>query len=353
MDKIALGLFTLERTLTMCKRFKILQILSICLLVGTGSIWADEPIKRGAEPSIEEYLRRQLRKLDRWNVMQLLRTERDVDAKQKKRAKSSSNPEELAILAEDEDSGVRYCVAANRHTPLDVQLLLAEDPEPIVRSGIALTIMNNPRTGKFERTLTERIGLRLADDDKPLVRLALSSNRYLPDSVYDALAGDGDPLIRHQLAENLTTPKVVLEKLVQDSDEKVQVAALKHRNLPSVWLVQMSEDNSPIIRQAVCENINTSINTLDKLATDHDTEVREAVAKHRKTQLETLQQLAGDSDPHVVIAVARHPQADRDILLRLSKFDQEVAIRQIARERLLPLLKGEIREDVLERWESQ
>ena len=332
---------------------KTLKILSIGCLAATGSLWAAEPIKRGVEPSIEEDLRRHLRKLDRWSVMQLLRTERDVDLKQKKRAKSSSNPEELAILAEDEDSGVRYYVASNRHTSLDVHLLLAQDREPIVRSGTALTIMYDPRAGKYEKTLIERIGLRLAADNKPLVRLALASNRYLPNSVYDALAGDGDPLIRHQLAENLTTPKVVLEKLVQDRDEKVQVAALKHRNLPSVWLVQMSESSSPLIRQAVCENINTSINTLDKLATDHDTDVREAVAKHRKTQLETLQQLAGDSDPHVVIAVARHPQADRDILLRLSKFDQEVAIRQIARERLLPLLKGEIREDVLERWESQ
>ena len=88
---------------------------------------ADEPVRRGAEPSIEEELRRHLRKLDRWNLMQLLRVERDVDAKQKKRAEVSSNPDELAILAEDEDRGVRFYVASNRHASLDVQLLLAQD----------------------------------------------------------------------------------------------------------------------------------------------------------------------------------------------------------------------------------
>ena len=332
---------------------KTLKILSLGCLSATGSLWAAEPIKRGAEPSIEEYLRRHLRKLDRWNVTQLLRTERDVDLKQKKRAKSSSNPEELAILAEDEDSGVRYYVASNRHTPLDVHLLLAQDREPIVRSGTALTIVYDPRAGKYEKTLIERIGLRLAADNKPLVRLALATNRYLPNSVYDALAGDGDPLIRQQLAENLKTPKAVLEKLVQDRDEKVQVTALKHRNLPSVWLVQMSEDHSPLIRHAICENINTSMSTLDKLAADLDADVRQAVARHPKTKTKTLRRLVGDAEQKVVLAVAKHPQADRDILLRLSRFEQEVAIRKIARDRLVPLLKGEIREDILERWDAQ
>ena len=337
----------------MCKLINIKHILSIYFLVTAGSLWAEEPLKRGAKPSIEEDLRRHLRKLDRWNVMQLLRAERDVDAKQKKRAQSSSNPEELAILSEDEDNGVRYYVASNRHTSLDVQLLLAQDREAIVRSGVALTIMYDPRADQFEKGLTERIGLRLAADNMPLVRLALSCNVYLPDSVYDALAGDVDPLIRYQLAENLKTPKIVLEKLVQDRDKKVQVAALKHRNLPSVWLVQMSEDNSPLIRQAICENINTSIKTLDKLAGDLNVDVRKAVANHPNTKTETLQRLVEDTDQQVVLAVARHPQAGRDILLKLSKFDQEVAIRQAARERLVPLLKGEIREDILERWDLQ
>ena len=246
-------------------------------MVAVGSLWAEEPLKRGAKLSIEEELRRHLRKLDRWNVMQLLRAERDVDTKQKKRAQSSSNPEELAILSEDEDNGVRYYVASNKYTPLDVQLLLAQDSEAIVRSGIAMTIAYDPRAEKFEKTLIERIGLRLATDDKPLVRLALSCNGYLPDSVYDTLAGDEDSLIRYQLAENLKIPKAVLEKLVQDSDKKVQAAALKHRNLPSVWLVQMSEDDSPLIRQAICENINTSIKANVFCPSAVDTRVRENI----------------------------------------------------------------------------
>ena len=314
---------------------------------------AEEPLKRGAELTIEEDLRRQLRKLDRWSVMQLLRAERDVDAKQKMRARSSSNPEELALLAEDEDNGVRFYVAANRHAPLDVHLLLSQDPEPIVRSGVALSLVYDPRAENFPRKLTGRIGLKLSTDSSPLVRLGLANNRDLPESVYDALAGDGDPLIRQQLAENLKTPKLVLEKLVQDSVQTVQIPAVKHRNLPGSWLVQLGDDPSPIIRRAVCQNINTSFVTLEKLATDLDPDVRHAVARHPKTTAETLEALARDIDPQVLLAVVQHPHAGRELLLRLSGFKQELAIRQIARERLVPLLKGEIREDVLERWESQ
>ena len=63
-------------------KYNLLYVL--LTLPSTYLLAADEPIRRGAEPSIEEDLRRHLRKLDRWDVMQLLRAERDVDAKQKK-----------------------------------------------------------------------------------------------------------------------------------------------------------------------------------------------------------------------------------------------------------------------------
>jgi hypothetical protein len=84
--------------------------LVLVLLAAPVIGWAQPQGKRGAEPLIEEELRQHLRKLDRWGIVQLLRVEKAVDEKQKKRAKSTSNPEELALLAEDEDSGVRFYV---------------------------------------------------------------------------------------------------------------------------------------------------------------------------------------------------------------------------------------------------
>ena len=105
--------------------------------------------------------------------------------------------------------------------------------------------------------------------------------------------------------------------------------------------------------EKLASDLDASISTLEKLASDLDPEVRNAVAQHPKTTAETLVALGRDADPQVLLSVVQHPLAGRELLLSLSYFDQEIAIRQIARQRLVPLLKEEIREDVLERWESQ
>ena len=313
---------------------------------------AEEPIKRGAEFSLEEEFRRQLRKIDRWSTMQLLRTERDVDKKQKKWARSSSQPEELAILAEDEDLGVRFYVASNRHITLDLQLLLAQDLEPLVRAGVALSLKFDPREGEYEKKLKERIALHLSSDQNPLVRLVLAQNQFLPDSTYLALAGDIDPFIREELAKNIKVPKSALRHLIQDNDEAVVITALAHHNLAGEWLEEMSKASSSGVRQAVGKNINTPITTLEILARDSVSVVREAVAQHPKTTLEILEPLAKDTEVGVQLLVVKHPNADRALLLQMSEVYEEIVLKT-ARKRLAPLLKGEIREDVMERWKPK
>ncbi len=335
----------------------IKSFVSICLCLFYGLfipciIGAEEPIKRGAELSLEEELRRQLGKIDRWSTMQLLRTERDVDKKQKKWARSSSQPEELAILAEDEDLGVRFYVASNRHITLDMQLLLAQDRESLVRAGIALSLKFDPREGEYEKTLKERIALRLSSDQNPLVRLVLAQNQFLPDSTYRALAGDLDPFIRKELARNIKLPKSALMHLIQDNDEEVVIAALAHHNLAGEWLEEKSKASSSGVRQAVGQNINTPITTLEILARDPVSVVREAVAQHPRATLEILEPLAKDAEVGVQLLVVKHPNADRALLLQMAEMSDEIVLKT-ARKRLAPLLKGEIREDVLERWKPK
>ena len=313
---------------------------------------AEEPIKRGAEFSLEEEFRRQLRKIDRWTTMQLLRTERDIDKKQKKWARYSSQPEELAILAEDEDLGVRFYVASNRHITLDLQLLLAQDPESLVRAGVALSLKFDPREGEYEKKLKERIALRLSSDQNPLVRLVLAQNRFLPDSTYLALAGDIDPYIREELAKNIKVPKSALWNLIRDNDEEVVITALAHHNLAGEWLEEMSKASSPGVRQAVGLNINTPITTLEILAKDSVSVVREAVAQHPRATIEILEPLAKDADVGIQILVVKHPNADRELLLQMAEANEETVLKT-ARKRLAPLLKGEIREDIMERWKPQ
>ena len=105
-----------------------IRLLSLFLFV-PASLFAQQKV--GSSLTLEEELRHHLRKLDRWGIVQLLRTEQAVDEKQKLRAQTTSNPDELALLSEDEDSGVRFYVAANKNVPLDVQLQLVEDREEV------------------------------------------------------------------------------------------------------------------------------------------------------------------------------------------------------------------------------
>jgi hypothetical protein len=309
--------------------------------------------QRSVSPSLEEELRQHLRKLDQWGVIQLLRTEKAVDEKQKKRAKSTSNPEELALLAEDEDSGVRFYVAANRHVPLDVQLHLAEDKEALVRSGIALSLEYDPLASDLQKTLKTRLALKLAADAQPIVRLSLVSNRALPNEAYEQLARDADPVIRQKLAENIQLSHPALAILAQDSLAVIRAAAAGHDNIAPAILIQLSRDLSGQVREAVATNVNTNFATLDILAGDPILAVRLAVAKHPSTLPETLIRLIDDPDLAIQESVAKHPRANRSLLIALSGFDRDVAVRQVARKRLEPVLREEIREDVLERWETR
>jgi len=276
----------------------------------------------------------------------------DVDKQQKKRARYSTHPEELALLADDEDSGVRFYVAVNRYTPIDVRLQLAFDRQPHVRAGVAMSLVYDPLASSAVRDLTEKIGQHLAQDPKPLVRLGLANNPFLSPPLYDQLAGDGDSLVRQKLAENLHIPQKTVALLGQDSVVAVQIQALQHRNAPRSLLEEKGEDGDNSLRLAVCQNLNTPVVVLVKLAADPDTLVRQGVAGHPGTPLETLREMAQDSVVEVVLEVAGNPGADRDLLLSLASDPRDLAIRQEAQRRLEPMLREEIREDVLERWEN-
>ncbi len=340
-----------------CKYHKLLIMRYLCvfLLVLSAPIisWAQLQGKRGAEPSIEEELRQHLRKLDRWGIVQLLRVEQAVDEKQKKRARSTSNPEELALLAEDEDDGVRFYVASNRNIPLDVQLHLADDSEAFVRGGIALSLNYTPLDSKLKKQLITRLALKLTQDDTPIVRLGLAGNKRLPDEAYETLARDIDPIIRQKLGENINLPRSALAILAQDSLVSIRATALRHANIDPVLLKEMSADVDASVRKAIANNTNVSTAILDQLSTDTDIGVRLAVAQHPNTRTDALVLLAADADLAIQLSVAQHPHAGRDLLLSLVDFDRDISVRQVARERLKPILRGEIREDVLERWETR
>ena len=326
---------------------RLLIAIPLCLMAVSLS-YGQESAEQ-VDPTNEERLRRHLRKLEWHRVTQLLRWEQGVDVEQKKRANTSSNPRELDLLSEDEDVGVRFFVAANRHTPLATRLALSRDPSPAVRSGVALALAQDRLAAKSVRDVVGDMAVSLAQDDHVLVRLALAGNRRLPDAAYDTLAHDPDHVVRHKLAENPNAPSPALLRLTQDVELAVQTVALQHHNAPVARLVEMSRSTLAEIRLAVCRNVNTPVAVLDTLATDPDPFVRRLVANHPNTELTTLRRLARDSDIGVLVSVAQHPSADRRLLMKLAYDDRDPGVRLAAQNRLEPLLRSEIREDVMER----
>jgi hypothetical protein len=338
-------------TKTSTPRIVSLTLALLCTLAGASGAAEEEQRRKteGVEPTVEKWLRGPLSKLEIWGVSKLLHTERSVDREQKRRANTSTNPRELSLLAEDEDRGVRFFVAANRHTSLGSRIYLAADPDATVRTGVAMALAWDPLATQSTRQIITDLATKLAGEPNVLVRLALVENRQLPPTVFDTLARDPEEMIRWKLASNLDTPSRVLTQLTSDTKHPVRIAALQHRNLPVSVLTTMAADSDADVRRAVCVNINTPLEVLAELAGDTDLEVRRLTAKHQNTPLETLAELARDPDPVVTLAVAQHASADRQLLLDLA-YSDHVDVRLAAQDRLRPLLRREIRDDILERW---
>ncbi len=304
------------------------------------------------EPGTEGYLRRHLLKLEGWGINALMRTEQQVDREQKRRANLSTNAIELAELAEDEDAGVRFYVAANIHASLGTRLSLARDPAATVRSGVAMSIRYDPLTSSQVRSLTKSLAAGLAKDVNILVRMALIQEGRLPAETYGILAQDVDRVIRQLVAAHPNTPMATLTILAADPEIVVRATALQHPHADSQLLVQMAQTAGTRERIALCANPNTPVSVLDNLALDANPLVRKSAAAHPNMRLPTLRQLFDDPDVSVLLAVASHPRADRDLLTRLAFDDRDPGVRLIAQDRLEPLLRREIRDDILERWQA-
>ena len=334
----------------------LLALAAVSAAVPAEEAGTQERETEGVRPAEEETLRHHLMKLNSWGVSQLMRTQQEVDREQKRRANSTSSPQELALLADDEDAGVRFYVAANRHSPLGTLLALADDPEATVRSAVALSLAYDPLASRPVRDVNESIGRGLSRDPQVLVRLALASNaRGVPEAVLDSLARDPDQVVRRKVAASPYASKSALTALVQDSVLAVQATALANPNAPDTWLRRHAGHPRKEVVMAVCRNVNTPGSVLDSLSLSTIPGVRESVARHVKTPIETLNRMArNEQEEHepVLLAIASHPRADRSLLTYLAYDARSGSVRLEAQGRLKPLLRNEIREDILERWKT-
>lgn len=343
----------MSRPLHRC--YLALALILACLVPSQAIAAPAEAQQREVEqvqPGVEGYLRHHLLKLEGWGINALMRTEQQVDREQKRRANLSTNTIELAELAEDEDMGVRFYVAANTHSSLGTRLALSRDRQATVRSGVAMSLRYDPLATSQVRSVTAQLATDLARDPNILVRMALIQEGLLPPDTYSLLAQDPDRVIRQLVAGHQNTPASTLTILTMDAEVLVRATALRHRNTDARLLIQMANAGGTQERLSLCANPNTPVSVLDALAFDANPLVRRQAAQHPNMRLPTLRQLYDDADVSVLQAVASHPHADRDLLMQLAFDDRDAQVRVTAQDRLEPLLRREIRDDILERWQA-
>lgn len=140
----------------------------------------------------------------------------DEEARRALAAHEDMEPEILYFFASDDSRLVRMEVAENPGTPLQADVILADDDEADVRCELARKI------GRLVPQLTE-------DENERLIKMALQ--------VLEVLAHDALPKVRAIIAEELklarNVPQKIIRDLAEDLDDIVSVPVLQYSPLLS------------------------------------------------------------------------------------------------------------------------
>lgn len=188
-------------------------------------------------------------------------------------AKSTNDVEILEILSTDCDGYVKYCVAINKHTPIQVLASLANEEEDIVSIGL----LKNPKTpiDIVRRLVTHPNGTvaKMAVNTKlvpahsedsslfycPAYVRSNYANMTCNPEILELLANDIDRDIRRGVASNRHTPIETLASLVNDEEEIVLIALLKNRKTPISAISQIVNHSNPTIAKKASEIVKKAL----------------------------------------------------------------------------------------------
>lgn len=128
----------------------------------------------------------------------------------------NADPEDLRELAVSSSANVRKNVASNRHTPVDVAIVLSNDESANVRAAIVFWCSKIPASDVS----------RLARDEVVHVRRNAAFHPALPELEQEALIGDDDETLRMNLLENRRLSwSAMRAMLLCDPEHRIQAAA--------------------------------------------------------------------------------------------------------------------------------
>lgn len=147
---------------------------------------------------------------------ELERLAREGDGHVRARIAETTDSESiLGILAEDDNAAVRLSVARRAELPENIQCMLAQDGDPRFRERLA------------EQARSSGILALLASDEDEGVRAHVARNLSTPSDVLLKLAKDDEPSVRLALALSLLLPGAVIRELANDESIEVRRAVAR------------------------------------------------------------------------------------------------------------------------------
>lgn len=193
------------------------------------------------------------------------------------------------LIAEIIELGSIRTLAANCSVPAPIRARFAEHPEPAVRCAVAASVRDEP------------LGLLacLAADPDPFVRSFLAMNEHLSTELLACLAADAETSVRSAVIQRWRdAPDDVRRMLLTDADPGIRSGSVQAFAPPADLLPGLLAD--PATRAAA---VAYAVPT-PELAADPDSAVREAVAVHPDLPPGLRDLLAGDRDTFVRNAIA-------------------------------------------------
>ncbi|RST04401.1 hypothetical protein EF910_17915 [Streptomyces sp. WAC07149] len=190
--------------------------------------------------------------------------------------------------------GSARSLAANGFVPAKFRARFADSPEPLVRAAAAASVTDEPPgllarlTADRDPTVREFLAMNehltpelfavLAEDPEPRVRSSVVDHwRHAPEPVRRALLTDSDPNIRRAAASAYLPPADLLPDLL--ADPHTRAIAVRHTGPSS----ELAADPDSDVRKAVAAHPDLPTELRDLLAGDRDAFVRNEIAARADT----------------------------------------------------------------------
>lgn len=181
------------------------------------------------------------------------------------------------------------------------------------------------RQTKFSITKTvvvkatdERLLNFAADKGSHIIRMHLSGNPNLTESVIKKLKNDKSDFVRCQMAKHKNSTPDVLEELSFDKNHKVRKFVAGRKDCKKETFEKLSKDPNLEVLSVLISNKNLSVEAANNISKHPSVTLINRLIKNHSLSAEILCELACKHDDYgIKFAIASHPNINSDIVFKL------------------------------------